>query len=190
VREKYNDKGVWIEWVCVGLDGSPAVHKRYGSAKVRRTFDARGDVSRRDYFDASDRLARNAYGYATVRYLYDEVGRENKREFLDTNGAPVATHVGVDKVESGSKSERSGLRVGDLILAYDGQEVADVRVFDELELMRGERPRQLTVQRDGRIFTLDITAGRLRGQECVERSAGLGPHAAKQVGVPQQGRGF
>jgi YD repeat-containing protein len=189
VRAKYNDKGVQIEWACFGLDGLPAAHK-YGWAKLRRTFDAQGNVSRWDYFDVNDRLAPSIYGYATIRYFYDEMGRETKREFFDANGALVSTHVGIDKVEPDTKSERSGLRVGDLILAYDGQEVPDVRVFNELELMRGERPRQITVQREGRILTLEVTAGRLRGLTLVERSASLLAHGAKEVSVQQQSRRF
>ncbi len=114
---------------------------------------------------------RVPYGYARVKYFYDEMGRENKREFFDTNGTPVPTHVGIDKVESGSKSECSGLRVGDLIVAYDGQEVADVRLFHELELIRGERARQVIIQRAGKVLTIDVAAGRLTGLETVERSA-------------------
>jgi hypothetical protein len=188
-RTKYNDKGVWIEQACFGLDGASAINK-YGWAKRTRTFDAAGKVSRQDLFDANDRLAPGMYGYATIRYRYDEMGRENKREFFDTQGAPVSTHVAIHKVESGSKGERSGLRVGDLILAYDGQEVADRRVFDDFELMLGERPRKLTIQREGRVLTFDITAGRLRGLEAVERSAGSGAQSAKEVTIPRQGRGL
>ena len=183
VRMKYSDKGQWLEWACIGLDGLSAANKKNGSAKVRRTFDAQGNVSRGDYFDENDRLTRNAYGYATVTYFYDGMGRENKREFFDTNGIPVPTRVGIDKVEAGSKSERSGLRVGDLILAYDGQEVADVRMFDDFELMRGERPRQLTIQRDGKVLSIDVTAGRLTEVEVVDRSA-LGSKYAPKSAAP------
>jgi hypothetical protein len=170
-RMRYNDRGQWIEWACVGLDGFSAVQKQCGCTKTRRTYDARGNVSRKDYYDGSGRLAPSMYGYATIRYSYDEMGRETKRQFFDTQGAPVATRVGIGKVEPGSKSERSGLRGGDLILAYDGQEVADVQVFDNFELMLGERPRQLAIQREGKVLTIDVAAGRLTGLEVVERSA-------------------
>lgn len=170
VRNKYNDKGQLIEWACFGLDGSPIVAKKYGRAKARVTYDAHGKRSRVDYFDPNDHLMRSAYGYATVRYSYDEIGRETKREFFDANGAPVSTRVGIDKVEPGSKSERIGLRVGDLIVAYDGREVADTRVFEELELVIGERPRQLTIHREGRVLSLDVSAGRLTGIETVDNT--------------------
>ena len=57
----------------------------------------------------------------------------------------------------------------DQILAYDGQDVPDTRVFDELELFGGERRREFRVQRDGKLLSVDIPAGRLRGMETVDK---------------------
>ena len=53
------------------------------------------------------------------------------------------------------------MRSGDLILSYDGQDVIDTHMYAELELVKGERPRELRIQRDGKILSLDIDAGRL-----------------------------
>jgi len=52
-----------------------------------------------------------------------------------------------------------------MIIAYDGQEVADTWRFHELELTSGERRRQLTIERAGRSLSLDVSAGRLTGIE-------------------------
>ena len=113
---------------------------------------------------------RHANGYATSRVSYDDLGRKTKLEYLDTNGTPVLTRVMIDKVEPDSKSQRIGLQVGDLILSYDGEEVANIHVFNELELVKGERPRELTIQRDGKVLSLDVPPGRLTGLETADKA--------------------
>jgi len=168
-RDKYNDQGQLVETAFFGLKGTPIVLKKYGIAKARITYDARGKLSQIIYFDPNDRLVRHAYGYATIKYSYDELGRETGRKYLDTNGTPVLTRVTVDKVEPDSKSHQVGLQAGDLILSYDGQEVADTRIFLELELIKGERPRALNIERDGKVLSLDVLPGRLTGLEIADK---------------------
>jgi YD repeat-containing protein len=165
VGTRYNDRGQRIEWACFGTDGSSIVAKMYGFAKERQIFDASGKLSQVDYIDANDGPVRGAKGYAKIKYSYDDLGRETKREFFDVDGTPVFTRVTVEKVEPDSKSQRAGLQPGDMIIAYNGQEVADERRFHELELTAGERRRQLTIERASRILSLDISAGRLTGIE-------------------------
>ena len=169
LRDQYNDKGQWTERACFGLDGSPIVGKEYGYAKARRIYDAGGKLSRADFFDANGDQTRSANGYARVKYSWDELGRETKREFFDVKGEPVLTRVTIDKVEPDSKTQRVGLLAGDVIIAYDGQEIADDRRFDDLELMAGERPRQLTIERAGRILSMDVSAGRLTGLDTADK---------------------
>ena len=65
--------------------------------------------------------------------------------------------------------QRTGLRVLDQILAYDGQDVPDTRVFDELELFGGERRREFRVQRNGKQLSVEIPAGRLSGLQIVDK---------------------
>ena len=168
-RDKYNDQGQLIERAFFGFDSAPVILKKFGYAKQRWSYDARGKVSQIAYFDSGDRLARNAYGFATIKFSYDDIGRETRWEYLDVNGRPVFTRVTVDKIEVDSKSQRIGLQVGDLILDYDGQEVADTRVFRELELVKGERPRTLTILRDGKDLSIDVPPGRLTGLETTDK---------------------
>jgi len=171
---KYNDKGKKVEEALFGLDGAPVASKQSGSAKKRWTYYERGNVSQIAFFGPNDQPVRTTVGWATVRYSYDGLGRESKQEFFDVDGAPVFTRVAIKKVEPDSKAQRVELRVGDLILNYDGEEVIDTRVFDELELVKGERPRELRIQRDGKILSLDVDVGRLTGLELVAKvSAGI-----------------
>jgi hypothetical protein len=50
-------------------------------------------------------------------------------------------------------------------------------VFDELELVKGERPRELRILRNGKFVTIDLPPGRLQGLDLVDR-------APAEVGKP------
>ena len=115
-------------------------------------------------------------GYAVSRYIYDDYGRETQRVFLDLNGAPVHTRVAIQDVEPDRNSQRFGLQVGDLIIGYDGEDVRNTHVFDELELVKGERPRELRILRQGKFVSIDVPPGRLQGLELVDR---VPPEASK-----------
>ncbi len=138
---------------------------------MRWTLDEFGKVRQLAYYGVNDQLARTPLGYATIRFSYDSLGRENKREFFDVDDKAVHTNVTVDKIEPGSNAERADLQIHDLILTYDGQTVPNTHVFYELELMRGEDSRALTVQRNGTVLTFDIPPGRLRGIELIDKSS-------------------
>ncbi len=183
VGTRYNDRGERIEWACFGTDGSSIVAKMYGFAKERQIFDASGKLSQVYYIDANDGPVRGAKGYAKIKYSYDDLGRETKREFFDVDGTPVFTRVTIEKVEPDSKSRRVDLQTGDMIIAYDGQEVADNRRFHELELISGERRRQLTIERAGRILSLDVTAGRLTGLETADKVPAA---REKSIAIPKK----
>ena len=115
-------------------------------------------------------------GYAVSRYTYDDFGRETQRVFLDVNGFPVHTRVAIRDVEADTNSQRFGLQSGDLIIGYDGKDVRDTHVFNELELVKGERPRELRLLRNGKFMSIDVPAGRLQGLDLVDR---VPPSASK-----------
>ena len=162
IRNKTNDIGQLTQVACLGRDGN-LVASKYGMAIFRQTFGAGGKLAQVDYHDANDAPVQASYGYARIRYSYDQFGREIRREFFDVNGQPVLTHVTIEKAEPDGKGQRVGLRAWDMITAYEGQEVPDGRRWYELELMLGERPRQLSIVRAGKNVTLDVPAGRLKG---------------------------
>jgi PDZ domain len=165
---QYNDKGQTVERAYVGLDGAYVPHKD-GNAKVRLTYNERGQVAQRAYFDAQDRLVPLVYGYAVKRHTYDDLGRETTLMFFDVRGEPVHTRVALEKVEPDRAGAQRGLQVGDILVSYDGQDIRDTHSFRELELMKGERQRELHLLRQGQEMRLTVPPGRLTGLELEDR---------------------
>ena len=114
-------------------------------AKVRRTYDAHGKVAQIAYFGPDDRAVQTVYGYATIKVMYDDLGRETTRKFFDVKGVPVHTQVAIWEFEPSSNGPRLGLLEGDLLLNYDGEDIANTHLFTELELVKGERRRELRI---------------------------------------------
>jgi hypothetical protein len=175
-QSKYNDRGQLLETAFVGPDGAFVLHKKRGYAKARWTYNQRGQVERLERFNPQDQLMQTINGYAVSRYVYDDYGRELQRVFLDLNGAPVHTRVAIRDIEPDRNSQQFGLQVGDLIIGYDGEEVRNTHVFDEFELVKGERPRELRLLHQGKFVSIDVPPGRLQGLELVDR---VPPEAGK-----------
>ena len=111
-----------------------------------------------------------------MRFLYDQYGRETGRELLDTQGQNLPFKVSVDRIAPGSVSAEVGLKVGDLILTYNGLAVTTSDQFtNELELFKGDRARDLRIERNGQVLSLDLPAGRLQGLQLAERVSGSRP---------------
>jgi hypothetical protein len=169
VRVKRNSSGQRLEITFWDEKNMPIIASRFGSAKRRWAYDA-GRVVERSDLDVNGNPVRNAYGYAIVRYSYDEHGRETGRVLVDTDGRTLPFKVSVDRMSPGSVAEESGLRAGDLIVAYDGQTVSTSDQFlNKLELFSGDRARELRIERDQRVLGLDLPPGRLHGLELAER---------------------
>lgn len=170
VRAKYNEAGQKLEITYFGKDGAPTAASRFGSTRLRWTYDDAGRVAERSDHDATGRAVMNAYGYSIIRYRYDEHGRETGIELLDTERRKLDFKVSVDHIANGSVASEAGLKVGDVILTYDGQTVSTSDQFmNTLELFRGDRARELRIERAERVLSLDVPPGRLRGLELVER---------------------
>jgi serine/threonine protein kinase len=70
--------------------------------------------------------------YATVRGQFDARGDPIDVEYLDANGHRLRTRVVVTKVDPGSPADKTGLRVGDILVSYGGQEIGDPRRFKRI----------------------------------------------------------
>jgi len=163
-----------------GIDGSPVVHKKYGYAQMRLAYDNQGNVREASYFGSNGRAGRGAYGYTKRKLVYDDLQREIARTYLDENDKPVRTQVAVVEVTPDSKAQRLGLQEGDIILTYDGEEVVNVRKFQDLETARSERQRELRILRNANMLLIMIDPGRLLGLDYNDKV----PSSSQQSGPP------
>jgi YD repeat-containing protein len=169
-RIKYSAAGQRLEMTFFDEQGAPTAAARLGSAKRRWTYDQAGRVSERSDHDLNGRPIVNAYGYSILRHRYDEHGRDAGRELLDAAGRPLDFKISVDRVARGSVASDAGLAAGDLMLTYDGQTVSTIDQFtNTFELFRGDRARELRIERGGNVLSLDVPPGRLDGLELAER---------------------
>ncbi|MCA1617804.1 MAG: PDZ domain-containing protein [Acidobacteria bacterium] len=114
----------------------------------------------------------------------EEVTRENASRY-GVSGEPRG--VGVREVVKGSPAEKAGLRVGDVIMRFDGEQVTSVRKLTRLieEAAPGQAAR-LTVLRGGSEQQLTATLARRRPFI----GAGVGPLVRGLGGDLHLGEGF
>lgn len=178
VLKQYNDIGQLVEQVYVGLDGAFVPDQEDGSAKVRWTYNGRGQVEKTSYFDAQDRLVPLVYGYATIHSTYDALGRATAPKFFDAHGEPVVTRVVLKKMRPNRIGAQRGFQVGDIILQYDGEEIYDYHTLTELGRMKTERERTFHLLRQGQEVRLKVPPGRLTGLTWVTRVPPAGPETS------------
>lgn len=78
----------------------------------------------------------------------------------------------VSSVEPDSPADRSGLKVGDIILNFDGEEVEDARALPRMVADTDDGDKvNVTVWRDGKKKSLDVTLGSLPSEETLAMGA-------------------
>jgi hypothetical protein len=175
-RFKYDNLGRLIETLRLDETGATKVLKPAGYAIERRTYNDRGLLAERAFFDENGRAMVSARGYARVTFTYDENGREIARKFRDLTGRDIAAGPMVFRVRPDSNAARLGFRENDLIVTYDGESTSNEDDFrNRLELVKGERPREIRVARDRRVLAIDVPAGRLWGLELVDAALDASP---------------
>jgi hypothetical protein len=99
-------------------------------------------------------------GVAGDSTLRAELGDTDYERYLTALGRP--TSVPVQSVLASSPAERSGLKPGDEVVAYDGQRVFDMRELNQLTL-EGTAGESVTVsvRRDGQTIQLTMPRGPL-----------------------------
>ncbi len=169
VRSKRSADGKLIEITYFDARDSPVISKRPGSSRRRWTYDALGRVIERSDYDTSGKPIANAYGYSTIRYSYDQYGHETGRQLLDASSRPVTSKVIVDKVTGASVAADDGFHAGDIIRTYDGERVETSYQFsNRFEIFKGDRRREISVERGGQLIGLDVRPGRIAGFELQE----------------------
>ncbi len=78
----------------------------------------------------------------------------------------------VSSIEPGSPAERAGFKIGDVILAFGDEEVADARALPRMVANTGKGDKvSVAVRRDGKRMSLEVTLGSLPTEETVAMTA-------------------
>jgi membrane-associated protease RseP (regulator of RpoE activity) len=90
----------------------------------------------------------------------EDITRETAARY-GVSGEPNGVGIGVREVVKGSPAERAGLREGDVIVRFDGEQVTSVRKLTRLiEESAPKHAARLTVRRSGAEQELSATLGR------------------------------
>jgi YD repeat-containing protein len=148
-----------------GLDGRPTVSRQEGGARVTWTYDAFGRRTGWVYWGPGGkpmRHPRRGYHRNTIRF--DREGNVSGATFFDEEGEEVRPAVVLFAVRPGTPAARLRLLPGDVLLAYDGRQLANTAdlqralrsVADSLRL------RPLQVRRFGLPLTFQVTPARFQ----------------------------
>jgi hypothetical protein len=128
---------------------------------AQRTSELRMQALQAQYDAAREgRPSVPGQGFAGDGTLRAELGDADYERYLQALGRP--TSVPVQGVLASSPAERSGLKPGDEVTAYDGKRVFDTRELNALTL-QGTAGESVTVsvRRDGQIIQLTMPRGPL-----------------------------
>jgi hypothetical protein len=128
---------------------------------TQRTAELRMQALQAQYDAAREgRPQDQAPGFAGDGTLRAELGDSDYERYLTALGRP--TSVPVQSVIPSSPAERSGLKAGDEVVAYDGKRVFDMRELNQMTL-EGTAGESVTVsvRRDGQTVQLTMPRGPL-----------------------------
>lgn len=87
----------------------------------------------------------------------EDISRENFSKY----GLPAVRGVGIDQVVENSPAAKAGLRKGDVILKFEGENITSVRKLTRLiSETAPDHAAQITVWRDGREREISVTLGK------------------------------
>jgi hypothetical protein len=159
----YDQRGNPIKVAFWGADGKPALHKE-GYARFTTRYDERGNRVEWASFGLDGKPIQIAQGYARWQARYDERGQHIDIAYFDQSARPLRAELLVTQVLPGSQGQRVGLRVGDVLLSYDGQAVVNWPRFSAAVRQRAggeKRPVALRVRRQGKELHFSLAPGPL-----------------------------
>lgn len=145
-----------VERLHFDAHGKPALN-RDGWFRVSRTATADGRQHEEQYFDRSGQLVPIRYGYARRVWHYDG-DKPLRSEFFDSQGRRLPSMVVVEFVEDDTEAAKSGIKPGDLLLQYNGTNVATAQALSQLleKESAGSTARSIVVRRGLETVKLQI----------------------------------
>ncbi|SFI98083.1 S1C family serine protease [Planctomicrobium piriforme] len=96
------------------------------------------------------------------RLVAGEDFRTHSGAYLGLSGVPATTGEGllVEKVQPGDAADRDGIKVGDILLTFEGEKIKDLAQLTELvgEEFPGQSVK-ITLQRDGQVRSVTLRLG-------------------------------
>jgi hypothetical protein len=153
----YNARGLVVEQTLFGFDG------RDGYVKMAAKLDANANPVELTFLDARDQPVRLKDGYSGWTAEYDAKGDWVGTSYFDADHKPVRTRAVITEVLPDSKAARVGLKVGDVLVSYDGKEVLLWQriAAEKSSEPDGLQPKELRVLRDGKELAFRVPSGRL-----------------------------
>jgi hypothetical protein len=158
----YNGQDKLTQLAWFGLEGEQVVHKVEGCHKVKVVYDGAGRRTERRYFGTDGRLMTlRHWGYARMVDVYDRKGQRMDEIAHDVAGKPLPLESVIEKVEEEGQAEALGLRVGDVLLTYNGKAVrSPAWLTHERRDEPAEGPRrELRVRRGDQTVGVQVSPG-------------------------------
>jgi hypothetical protein len=158
----FDERGNPMEWAYFGVDGKPGLH-RDGYHKARSRYDERGNPTERAFFGVDGRPTLQRNGCARWTARYDPWNNRTGSTYYDTEGRRLLPQVKIMSVAVEGRGAVLGLRVGDVLLRYDGRPVEDTFAFLHRRRLenKADKPRPLVVQRGERAVMVLVSPGLL-----------------------------
>ncbi|PYI87523.1 MAG: hypothetical protein DME26_05880 [Verrucomicrobia bacterium] len=151
VAMKWDERRNRIEWACFDREGLPAIDRSVGNHLLRVAYDERGNPTNTVYLGTNGLPTLTKDGYARIVRKWDELGTQVELKYFDDQDRLLRARdeVYITQVVSGEQGERVGLRVGDVVISYDGMNITNVQQFIKLTQSPGESEREIIVSRNG-----------------------------------------
>jgi hypothetical protein len=158
-KARYDERGNLIEKSYFDQAGK----LRSGWARQRAKYDNRNNQVEVSYWSADDKPALYKDGYACARFVYDDFDVRKDASYFDRDRKPVRTRPVLIQVKVGWQGHNQGLKVGDVVLAYDGKEIFNWMRFTYIRAAerKEDPPRKMEVLRNGKRLTFTFSPGLL-----------------------------
>jgi len=176
VRQAFDDRSQMVKQSYFGVDDKPIAIRDGGYAEVSWSYDGRGDLLEESYV-GTDGKPFHADGSVTIKYSYDDQGRQTKVTYLDAQGHELQMELVVHRVAPGGNGALGGIKAGDRLLSYNGQQISSVKQLIDLEASGNYSFRTVTIRRGSQVITLQVERGGLAiniglGRVDVQKQAG------------------